>query len=72
MRHCDAAKVSTYAYINPVVAVLLGALFAGETLTGRTALAGATILGSVALVITAPKPKQKIVPTPRSAVAQIR
>jgi drug/metabolite transporter (DMT)-like permease len=72
MRHCDAAKVSTYAYINPIVAVLLGALFAGETLTGRTALAGAIILGSVALVITAPKPKRKIVPAPRSAVAQVR
>lgn len=72
MRHCDAAKVATYAYVNPVVAVLLGATFAGETLTGRTALAGAIILGSVALVITAPQPKRKIVPTPRSAVAEMR
>ena len=32
LRHCDPAKVATYAYVNPVVAVLLGALFAGETL----------------------------------------
>ena len=32
LRHCDPSKVATYAYVNPVVAVLLGALFAGETL----------------------------------------
>ncbi|CAN5571704.1 drug/metabolite exporter YedA [soil metagenome] len=29
LRHCDPAKVATYAYVNPVVAVLLGASFAG-------------------------------------------
>ena len=27
LRHCDPSKVATYAYVNPVVAVLLGALF---------------------------------------------
>ena len=31
LRHCDPAKVATYAYVNPIVAVLLGAAFAGET-----------------------------------------
>src|SRR5207247_2199185 len=36
LRHCDPAKVATYAYVNPIVAVLLGAAFAGETLTMRT------------------------------------
>src|ERR1043166_861555 len=30
LRHCDPAKVATYAYVNPIVAVLLGTLFAGE------------------------------------------
>ena len=60
LRHCDPAKVATYAYVNPVVAVLLGAFFAGETLTGRTAVAAAIIIGSVALVITAQQTKQKI------------
>src|SRR5204863_841419 len=33
LRHCEPAKVATYAYVNPIVAVTLGALFAGETLT---------------------------------------
>jgi drug/metabolite transporter (DMT)-like permease len=53
LRHCDPAKVATYAYVNPIVAVLLGATFAGETLSMRTLVAAALIIGSVALVITA-------------------
>ena len=52
LRHCDPSKVATYAYVNPIVAVLLGALFAGETLTPRAMLAASLIIGSVALVIT--------------------
>jgi len=53
LRHCDPAKVATYAYVNPVVAVLLGATFADETLSARTLVAAAVIIGSVAVVITA-------------------
>jgi drug/metabolite transporter (DMT)-like permease len=53
LRHCDPAKVATYAYVNPIVAVLLGVGFAGETFTLRTIMAAALIVGSVALVITA-------------------
>ena len=53
LRYCDPAKVATYAYINPIVAVLLGATFAGETLSLRTAIAAGLIIGSVAIVITA-------------------
>jgi drug/metabolite transporter (DMT)-like permease len=52
LRHCEPAKVATYAYVNPIVAMLLGALFAGEQLSARTLLAAALIIGSVALVIT--------------------
>jgi drug/metabolite transporter (DMT)-like permease len=71
LRHCNPAKVATYAYVNPVVAVLLGALFAGEALTGRTAIAAALIIGSVALVITAPQTKKNVT-NPAEAVAQAR
>ena len=53
LRHCDPAKVATYAYVNPVVAVLLGTLFANEPLSLRTVLGAALIVGSVAVVITA-------------------
>ncbi|MGI8481414.1 MAG: EamA family transporter, partial [Chthoniobacterales bacterium] len=52
LRHCEPAKVATYAYVNPIVAVLLWAAFAGETLSARALFAGALIVGSVALVIT--------------------
>lgn len=52
LRHCEPAKVATYAYVNPIVAVLLGTAFAGEKLTMRTVLAASLIIGSVALVIT--------------------
>ena len=72
LRHCDPAKVATYAYVNPVVAVLLGALFAGEHLTGRTAVAAAIIIGSVALVISAPRDRSKIIGSRAAVVAQTR
>jgi drug/metabolite transporter (DMT)-like permease len=62
LRHCDPSKVATYAYVNPIVAVILGALFAGETLTARAVLAAGLIIGSVALVITVQRSKAKPVP----------
>ncbi|MDQ6623337.1 MAG: EamA family transporter [Verrucomicrobiota bacterium] len=52
LRYCEPAMVATYAYVNPIVAVALGALFAGEKLSLRTALAALLIIGSVAFVIT--------------------
>jgi drug/metabolite transporter (DMT)-like permease len=45
--------VATYAYVNPAVAVLLGAAFADERLTGPAAVGGLLILIAVALVVTA-------------------
>jgi drug/metabolite transporter (DMT)-like permease len=62
LRHCDPAKVATYAYVNPIVAVILGAIFAGETLTGRAILAAGLIIGSVALVITVQQTKSRPMP----------
>ena len=62
LRHCDPSKVATYAYVNPIVAVILGAVFAGETLSARAVLAAALIIGSVALVITVQQSKAKPVP----------
>jgi drug/metabolite transporter (DMT)-like permease len=59
LRHCDPAKVATYAYVNPIVAILLGTAFAGEHLNLRTLLGAALIIGSVATVITAQQMKPK-------------
>jgi drug/metabolite transporter (DMT)-like permease len=44
------AKVSTYAYVNPIVAVLLGWAFVGEVVTRQTAMAAAVILVGVAMI----------------------
>jgi drug/metabolite transporter (DMT)-like permease len=68
LRHCDPAKVATYAYVNPIVAVLLGAAFAGETVSGRVLVAAALIIGSVAVVITAQQLKAKAEPTINAAM----
>jgi drug/metabolite transporter (DMT)-like permease len=69
LRHCDPAKVATYAYVNPIVAVLLGAAFAGETLTMRTLIAAALIIGSVAMVITAQQLRARLEPPISATVA---
>ena len=47
------SKVSTYAYVNPVVAVLLGALFVGEDVTGTAVIGGAMTVVAVAVVVSA-------------------
>jgi drug/metabolite transporter (DMT)-like permease len=44
------ALVSTYAFVNPVVAVFLGWAFASEPITHRTLVAAAIIIGGVALI----------------------
>jgi drug/metabolite transporter (DMT)-like permease len=46
------ARVATYAYVNPVVAMLLGWALADEPLTLRSLAAAAIILGAVVLITT--------------------
>ncbi len=53
MRVAPPVLVSTYAYVNPVVAVLLGWAFAGEPLTAGTLISAAVILAGVALITSA-------------------
>ena len=55
LRASTPARVSTYAYVNPVVAVLLGAAFAGEALTVRMIVAAVVIVSGVALITLAPR-----------------
>jgi len=47
------ARLGTYAYVNPIVAVLLGWAIAGESLSARTAIAAAIVICAVALITTA-------------------
>jgi drug/metabolite transporter (DMT)-like permease len=56
IHHESPTKVSTYAYVNPVVAVLLGYFLAHEPLGLRTILGSALILASVIVITTTPKP----------------
>lgn len=51
--HAPVSVVSTYAYVNPAVAVLLGALIADERLTGAALAGGVVVLAAVAVVVTA-------------------
>lgn len=52
VRHVRTSLVSTYAYVNPVVAVFLGWLIRDETISPRVWLAGGIILASVALIVS--------------------
>jgi drug/metabolite transporter (DMT)-like permease len=47
------ARIGTYAYVNPIVAVALGSSLGGEPIGPRTLLAGAIVVAGVALIITA-------------------
>jgi drug/metabolite transporter (DMT)-like permease len=69
LRATTPARVATYAYVNPVVAVLLGWAFANEPLTGRTALAAGVVLAAVALITAR---KQRSTPPDVSKPAQNR
>jgi drug/metabolite transporter (DMT)-like permease len=51
-----SSLVATYAYVNPVVAVVLGTLVADEALTARTLVGGAVVVLAVVLIVTA-KPR---------------
>ena len=50
LKHSTPARVSTYAYVNPVVAVVLGWAVLGEPLNWRIAGAGAVIIAAVAII----------------------
>ena len=64
----QTSVVSTYAYVNPVVAVFLGWAVLSEPLSVRTVAAGAVILGAVALIVTPARAR----PTPVPAAAPVR
>lgn len=53
LQHAPISRVATYAYVNPVVAVILGALLLSERITITTVIGGAVIIAAVAVVIRA-------------------
>ncbi len=54
LRHTSLARASTYAYVNPVVALILGALVANEPVTARVVAAAVVIVGGVILLSAGP------------------
>ena len=66
LRNARTSLVSTYAYVNPLVAVFLGWAIENESIGPRTVGAGAIILAAVALIMTPPRgqraPKPAAVP----------
>jgi drug/metabolite transporter (DMT)-like permease len=53
IRTTRTSLVATYAYVNPVVAVLLGRIVLGEQLGARTIVAGGIVVAAVALIVSA-------------------
>jgi drug/metabolite transporter (DMT)-like permease len=51
LRHWEASRVATSTYVNPVVAVALGALILGEPVTGTMVGGAAVVLAGVAIVL---------------------
>lgn len=68
MKHSTPARVSTYAYVNPIVAVFLGWLILDEPIGPRLLVASAIIIAGVA-IITSQKNRNQLAVTPRQAVA---
>lgn len=50
LRHAPISLVATYAYVNPLVAILLGSLLAQELFSARILIAALIIIGSVVLI----------------------
>ncbi|HVU17841.1 MAG TPA: EamA family transporter [Candidatus Didemnitutus sp.] len=67
MKHCSPARVYTYTYVNPIVAVFLGWLILHEEVTPRTFAAAAIIIAGVAIITTAKTRKPAPKPVPASA-----
>lgn len=71
LKKSTATRVATYAFVNPVVALFLGWLLVGESITLRTVIAAAVILTAVLLVITARHPEQAPARTRAAAPAEV-
>lgn len=50
LKNAAPAMVATYAYVNPIIAVILGWLIAGEAFTGRMLFGAGVVVGSVVLI----------------------
>jgi drug/metabolite transporter (DMT)-like permease len=63
IHHESPTKVGTYAYVNPVVAVLVGYFLGGEAIGARTIVGTLLVLVSVVVITTTPKKEAEILQT---------
>jgi drug/metabolite transporter (DMT)-like permease len=61
LHHESPTRVGTYAYVNPVVAVLLGYFLGGESIGPRTIVGTLLVLVSVVVITTTPKKEKELV-----------
>ncbi|MGI5212661.1 EamA family transporter [Plantactinospora sp. CA-290183] len=69
LHHAPISLVSTYAYVNPAVAVTLGAVLLAEPVTTQVLLGGAVIVVGVALVVSTERPGSRPRTAPGAATA---
>lgn len=67
IHHESPTKVGTYAYVNPVVAVLVGYFLGGEALGARTVVGTLLVLVSVVVITTTPKKRPELATAIRQA-----
>jgi drug/metabolite transporter (DMT)-like permease len=68
LANVPVSTVGTYAYVNPIVAVALGAIFLSEPITPRTLIAAVIIIGAVvAMVSGRPRSAEEAGPAPEAA-----
>ena len=72
LKHASTTLLSTYAYVNPAVAVFLGWAFVGEHVGGKEVAAGVVILTSIALLLTARELRPEAEAIPESLPAYIQ
>lgn len=68
LKNVSPAAISTYAYVNPAIAVVLGWAIAGESLTGQMLVGAAVIVASVALITLQKKKNGKFEVTEKPAI----
>jgi drug/metabolite transporter (DMT)-like permease len=71
LAHVPVSTVGTYAYVNPMVAIALGAILLSEPITLRTLIAAAIIIGAVvAMVSGRPREAEEPGPAPEAAAVE--
>src|SRR5262245_24330678 len=72
LKNLPTATVATYAYVNPVIAVVLGLVILDEPLTAQALVAGAVIVTAVALIVTGQRHRHQTAEDPDTLDARDR